>query len=178
MSPNPPSPTDRSAKHSRESSTSSAKQRQHVPLNPSTLRESHVVSTSPQDRSTPDNGEGASNTSAQYFGMGNESSNQEQNVRSRLIQQRDGDDDYSGPASPRPDTPRSYGSFMSGTIREGFGGRYPGGMGDGTVDSGESSSLLGHTIIDGVLGGSAAGQKTTTTEFLAKQKGVKSRRAM
>ncbi|KAF1992261.1 high affinity sulfate transporter 1 [Aulographum hederae CBS 113979] len=80
-----------------------------------------------------------------------------------------------GSFSPRPDTHRSYGSFAS--TRDGFGGRYPGGMSDygGTADP--THSLLGDSVADGVLGG-GKGKKMSTTQFLAKKYGVKNERTM
>lgn len=87
-----------------------------------------------------------------------------------------------GTFSPRPLSPRqgsymSYGSFDSSAIsHKGFGGTYEGGNTDGE-DVDPSHSLLGDAIADGVMGG-GHGPKMSTTEWLAKKHGVRSRRMM
>ncbi|KAF2762272.1 high affinity sulfate transporter 1 [Pseudovirgaria hyperparasitica] len=114
------------------------------------------------------------------------SSSFEQAVRARLVHQKDSDHgrgaetegSQHGTFSPRPETSRSYGSFHSGIIRDGFGGKYPGGMGDGAGDNqSETSALLGDAIVDGVLG-APAGMKTSTTNYLARRHGIRNRRFM
>jgi hypothetical protein len=87
-----------------------------------------------------------------------------------------------GTFSPRPLSPRqgsfmSYGSFDSSAISQrGMGGAYPGGNIDGE-DVDPTHSLLGDTIADGVIGG-GHGNKMSTTKWLAKKHGVRSRRMM
>jgi hypothetical protein len=87
-----------------------------------------------------------------------------------------------GTFSPRPLSPRqgsymSYGSFDSSAVSQrGFGGTYEGGNIDGE-DVDPTHSLLGDAIADGVLGG-GHGPKMSTTDYLAKKNGVRSRRMM
>lgn len=91
-----------------------------------------------------------------------------------------GSENYAhGTYSPRPFSPRqgsctSYGSFDSS--QKGFGGTYDGGNIDGE-DVDPTHSLLGDAVADGVLGG-GHGSKMSTTDWLAKKHGVRSRRMM
>jgi hypothetical protein len=81
------------------------------------------------------------------------------------------------PLSPRQGSYRSYGSFDSSAISQrGLGGTYVGGNIDGE-DVDPTHSLLGDAIADGVLGG-GHGPKMSTTDWLAKKHGVRSRRMM
>lgn len=84
-----------------------------------------------------------------------------------------------GTYSPRPISSRqgsymSYGSFDSS--QKGFGGTYRGGNMDGE-DGDPTHSLLGDAIADGVMGG-GHGSKMSTTDWLARKHGVRSRRMM
>lgn len=87
-----------------------------------------------------------------------------------------------GSFSPRPLSPRqgsymSYGSFDSSAMSQGgMGGTYPEGNIDGE-DVDPTHSLLGDAIADGVMGG-GHGPKSSTTSWLAKRHGVRSRRMM
>ncbi|KAF2261307.1 high affinity sulfate transporter 1 [Lojkania enalia] len=110
----------------------------------------------------------------------------ERAIRTRLLDGKDwdrasgcGSDNCNhGTLSPRPWTNRSYGSIESTISREGFGGRYPGGLGPQPGDSADvTHALLGDTIADGVLGG-GNGQKMSTTKFLARRHGIKNQRTM
>ncbi|KAL0264779.1 hypothetical protein SLS55_000731 [Diplodia seriata] len=73
--------------------------------------------------------------------------------------------------SPRPETARSYGSFNSEILRDGFGGRYPGDDTANTPDA--ATSLLGDTISE--LGGQG---KHNTTSWLAERHGIRNRKLM
>lgn len=68
----------------------------------------------------------------------------------------------------------SYGSFDSSP--KGFGGTYHGGNIDGE-DVDPAHSLLGDAIADGLMGG-GHGPKMSTTNWLAKKHGIRSRRMM
>ncbi|KAF2502959.1 hypothetical protein BU16DRAFT_25303 [Lophium mytilinum] len=83
-----------------------------------------------------------------------------------------------GTFSPRPGTVRSYGSIGSDVSHEGFGGRYPGGLGTAPGEHADvTHALLGDTVADGVLGG-GRGKKMSTTRYLAKRHGIKSEKRM
>lgn len=110
----------------------------------------------------------------------------ESTLRTRLLSQKDWDQASGcgsehcnhGTFSPRPDTHRSYGSIGSDVSRDGSGGLYPGGLNDrpsGSVDP--AHALLGDTIADRLLGG-GAGNKMSTTRFLANRHGIKHQRTM
>ncbi|KAF2731527.1 high affinity sulfate transporter 1 [Polyplosphaeria fusca] len=110
----------------------------------------------------------------------------ENTVRQRLIDHKDWDrasgcgseNCNHGSLSPRPWTHRSYGSIDSTMSREGFGGRYPGGLGGQHGEGADPThALLGDTVADGVLGG-GSGQKMSTTKYLAKRHGIKNSRTM
>lgn len=109
----------------------------------------------------------------------------ESTARSRLLNQQNWDagsccgseNCNHGAMSPRPWSARSYGTMNSGTSREGFGGRYPGGLGPSGDSADPAHALLGDTFADGVLGG-GNGQKKSTTRYLAERHGIKNQRMM
>ncbi|EOD50472.1 putative sulfate transporter protein [Neofusicoccum parvum UCRNP2] len=76
--------------------------------------------------------------------------------------------------SPRPETSRSYGSFNSEILRDGFGGRYPGDDTDNTP--GAATPLLGDSVTDGLLGGH--GKHSSTTSWLADMHGIRNKKMM
>jgi hypothetical protein len=83
------------------------------------------------------------------------------------------------PLSPRQDSYSSYGSFdySSSLSQRELGGPYPGSIGADGENSDPTNALLGDAISDGVLGG-GHGNKMSTTKWLAKKHGVRSRRLM
>ncbi|KAF2476165.1 high affinity sulfate transporter 1 [Lindgomyces ingoldianus] len=205
----------------RKSSTASARQNSHVPLNPSHLREVHVPSdpsTSPDDTkltmSFPAQDPAASSSSPQNTvefstagippvpdGASVHSNGEsvppdqggavievdlEHVPRSRLRSNRDWDQSSGcgsencnhGSLSPRPWHQRDYGSISSDMSRDGFGGRYAGGLAQGPGESADPThALLGGTFADGVLG-SANGHKMSTTRWLAERNGIKNQKSM
>jgi hypothetical protein len=205
----------------RNTSVSSSKQTQtHTPLNPSHLRESHLPSTSPENRLSqpPEHGEPGSsqrpeelahepeiqkdgihptlpNDAHTHSGDGVAGPVEvepifntpfEPDLRARLLTHKNWDAASGcgsehcqhGTFSPRPGTNRSYGSFASDISRDGFGGRYPGALGDGFGSAADSAhGILGDAIADGIMGG-GQGNKMSTTRFLAKRHGVKNHRMM
>lgn len=109
----------------------------------------------------------------------------DQNVRTRLLSPRDGERSpvhgsenhphiMSPTRSPRPETSRSYGSFNSEILRDGFGGRYPGDDTDNTP--GAATPLLGDSVTDGLLGGH--GKHSSTTSWLADMHGIRNKKMM
>ena len=83
-----------------------------------------------------------------------------------------------GTLSPRPGTRNTQLSFDSTVSRQHFGGRYPGGLGDGVAGSSSNThGVLGDAFADGVLG-PGDGKKMSTTQYLAKRHGVKNTRLM
>ena len=74
----------------------------------------------------------------------------------------------------RPKVMRNYGSVDSYDPRDGFGGRYPDAPADGNTTP---HSLLGDAVTDGLLAGSSSSH-LSTTQWLAKQYGVKHDRSM
>ncbi|ORY08793.1 high affinity sulfate transporter 1 [Clohesyomyces aquaticus] len=107
-------------------------------------------------------------------------------IRARLLHQRDwdagsgcGSDNCNhGALSPRPWLHRNYGSMSSDMSRDGFGGRYAGGVQEGPGESADPThALLGDAFADGVLGG-GNGQKMSTTRWLARRHGIKNQRIM
>ncbi|KAF2122322.1 sulfate transporter family-domain-containing protein [Lophiotrema nucula] len=112
----------------------------------------------------------------------------ENTLRSRLLHQKNykhwdqgsgcGSENCNhGTLSPRPWTHRSYGSMDSTTSRDGYGGRYPGGLGEEGENADATHALLGDTVADGLLGG-GQGHKMSTTNWLAQRHGIKNQRAM
>jgi hypothetical protein len=109
----------------------------------------------------------------------------ESTARSRLLNQQnwdagsccDSENCNHGVMSPRPWSARSYGTMNSGMSREGFGGRYPGGLGPSGDSADPAHALLGDTFADGVLGG-GDGQKKSTTRYLAERHGIKNQKMM
>nr|OQO21958.1 hypothetical protein B0A51_12278 [Rachicladosporium sp. CCFEE 5018] len=87
-----------------------------------------------------------------------------------------------GTISPRPRFLPGYGSFLepmtpSGSD-DGFGGRFPHGIGDGVNGSADNvHGVLGDAVTDGLLG-RRGGNKTSTTQWLAKRNHVKHNRLM
>ena len=80
-----------------------------------------------------------------------------------------------GTFSPKPRYIRGYGSIDS---RDGFGGRYPGGTGDGVNGSGDNAhGLFGDAVTDSLLG-NRGGNKKSTTQWLAQKHGVRNSRLM
>lgn len=107
----------------------------------------------------------------------------EPTVRTRLLSHKNwdaasgcGSDNCNhGTMSPRPCSPRSYGSISS---ENGFGGQYPGSLDRRTGEPADvTHALLGDAVADGVLGG-GRGQKMSTTRYLAETHGVKHKRLM
>jgi len=81
-----------------------------------------------------------------------------------------------GNISPRPRYVRGYGSFatQSEFSHDGFGGRYPEGVGQ----SGDNAhGVLGDAVTDGLMG-ARNGNKMSTTQWLARRHGVKNSRIM
>ncbi|OQN97828.1 hypothetical protein B0A48_16138 [Cryoendolithus antarcticus] len=87
-----------------------------------------------------------------------------------------------GTISPRPRFLPGYGSFLepmtpSGSD-DGFGGRFPQGLGEGVNGSADNvHGVLGDAVTDGLLG-RRGGNKTSTTQWLAKRNNVKHNRLM
>lgn len=83
-----------------------------------------------------------------------------------------------GAMSPRPFSSRSYGTIASSISKLGFISRYPGSSGAGGGESADATHpLLGEAFAEGVLGGSASPNKSTT-RYLAERNGIKSQRMM
>lgn len=85
-----------------------------------------------------------------------------------------------GAMSPRPRLVRGYGSFatQSEFSQDGYGGRYPEGLGDGVGNSGDNvHGVFGDAVTDGLMG-PGQGNKMSTTQWLAKRHGVKNSRIM
>ncbi|OJD29320.1 sulfate transporter [Diplodia corticola] len=174
--------------------------RQHAPNTPSQLRESHYPSDSPEQSThtdfgipgaksgaaprnssklptSPRHGSQASvRSSAPTEGSYNQP---ESSAQAQLRSQRDSESsssfshDMSPGKSPRPETARSYGSFNSEILRDGFGGRYPG---DDTANTpGAATPLLGDAVADGLLSGQG---KHNTTSWLAEMHGIRNRKMM
>lgn len=108
------------------------------------------------------------------------------NARTRLLNHANwdresgcGKDDCAhGTFSPRPNTLRSYGSTQSSFSLSGFGGRYSGALGGGSNNSmGPTHADVRDSFANSGLGGDR-GKKMSTTEWLAKQHGIKNRRLM
>ncbi|EON69209.1 hypothetical protein W97_08468 [Coniosporium apollinis CBS 100218] len=108
------------------------------------------------------------------------------NARTRLLNHANwdresgcGKDDCAhGTFSPRPNTLRSYGSTQSSFSLSGFGGRYSGALGGGPNNSMDPTHAdVGDSFADSDLGGDR-GKQMSTTEWLAKQHGIKNRRLM
>lgn len=107
----------------------------------------------------------------------------ESTVRTRLLNHKNWDaasgcgseNCEHGTLSPRPYSPKDYGSINSDA---GFGGRYPGSLDAHTGEPSDvTHALLGDAVADGVLGG-GGGQKMSTTRYLAERHGVRHRRMM
>lgn len=82
--------------------------------------------------------------------------------------------------SPRPRLVRGYGSFatQSEFSQDGYGGRYPEGLGDGVGQSGDNAhGVLGDAVTDGLMG-PRDGNKMSTTQWLARRHGIKNSRIM
>lgn len=92
-----------------------------------------------------------------------------------------GEDNCShGNFSPRPRYVRGYGSFatQSEFSQDGYGGRYPEGLGNGVGQSGDNAhGVLGDAVTDGLMG-ARDGNKMSTTQWLARRHGVKNSRIM
>ena len=131
----------------------------HAPVNPSGLRHAHTLS-SPEDASMilPPSERTQSPESTPDL---HDASNGDE--QTRLL------DDQNWQRRPR--VLRNYGTSES---YGGLGGRYPDYNESGTVTP---HSLLGDAITDGLFAGSG-GSQMSTTQWLAKQHGVKNDRTM
>ncbi|RDI82730.1 hypothetical protein Vi05172_g7282 [Venturia inaequalis] len=204
----PPSKSRGSSRHGSSASQGSIGRREpHAPLNPSSLRRSVVASTSPETTFTrhgnaqgkrpsmADSGKGETGTrptSAEEAATAMDESEQlaeppqwrgnELSAKTRLL----GDEQWVAASgygyenySPRPVSTRQ-GSYMSyrsfDAAQKGFGVTYGGGDMDGE-DVDPTQSLLGDAIADGVMEG-GHGSKMSSTEWLARKHGVRSRRMM
>lgn len=82
------------------------------------------------------------------------------------------------PTSPRQGSLKSYNTFRTDLSDEGFGGPFPEGTGSGIDDAADvTHGILGDTIADELLGG-GDGNKTSTTNHLARRHGIRARRKM
>ncbi|KAF2456180.1 sulfate transporter family-domain-containing protein [Lineolata rhizophorae] len=105
-------------------------------------------------------------------------------VRARLLSHKNwdqasgcGSDNCAhGTFSPRPQTGGSGGG--DDASRAGYGGRYPGGLGEYGHTPDPAHALLGDAVADGLLGGGQQGGKVSTTKWLASKHGLKNRRSM
>lgn len=79
-----------------------------------------------------------------------------------------------GTFSPRA---MSYQSIASIDSRDGFGGRYAGGLDDSGQPSDAIHGVLGDTVADGLFGG-GQGSKMSTTTWLAQKHGIRNARSM
>lgn len=134
---------------------------QHAPLNPSSLRQSHSAS-SPVDSSNVMLPSAERTASPERVSAAQENAS----PTTRLLEQQN----WRG----RPMVMRNYGSVDSYDPREGFGGKYSDPPGDGNITP---HSLLGDAVTDGLLAGSSSSH-LSTTQWLAKQYGVKNDRSM
>ncbi|PVI01860.1 hypothetical protein DM02DRAFT_613387 [Periconia macrospinosa] len=188
-----PQPQPQRPPHSRTSSSASNRFHAHAPATPSGLRNAHLPSdpsTSPEDtmhsHMQPYHDDPSPSTSPSHPDLALHSDRDpEPNARTRLLNHHSWDaasgcgDEHCthGAMSPRPQTPRSYGSFNSPT---GFGGRYPGSIDSQTGGPADAThALLGDAVAD-ILGGDGDddASKMSTTRYLARQHGVKHKRMM